>query len=179
MNIQCSNISISVSSEVIIFDGVSGPCAFSVHYSHTLYCRHSLVRVTYPWLGMVINFKNVQRMQQCCLEYILKFEVPTRTKILPTKSICRRRDSTWTVLPGDCLLNTQTQMPETTIDKKNTPNKDTGNVLWNYWITETWAKEDKSDMQDETLLWSRTVIYTSEGWWLRHWIITHDWETTD
>ena len=49
-------------------------------------------------------------------------------------------------------------MPETTIDKKNTPNKDTGNVLWNYRITETLAKEDKSDMQDETLLLSRTVI---------------------
>ena len=157
MNIQCSNISISVSSAVIIFDGASGPCAFSVHCSHTLYCRHSLVRVTYPWLCTVINFKNVQSMQQCCLEYILKFEVPTRIKILPTKSICHRRDSTWTVLPRDCLLNTQTQMPEKNA-KNNTPNKGTGNVLWNYWITETLAKEDKSDMQDETLLWSRTVI---------------------
>ena len=42
-------------------------------------------------------------------------------------------------------------MTETTIDKKNTPNKDTGNVLWNYWITETLAKEDKSGMQDRDL----------------------------
>ena len=49
-------------------------------------------------------------------------------------------------------------MPETTSHKKNTPNKDTGYVLWNYWITETLAKEGESDMQDDTFHWSRTVI---------------------